>query len=211
MVILNIPSSESINWRPSLCAEDKQQSFVSSLYSFAQRMQYIICEITYSLQNSMSLYDWDTLRGGNCQKWRDSFSWLQVKKQSLVNYIFVVHVNWKFTNLSPGPARYLAPGIRTGSSSLSSVSWRAESLVNVSSRAGGPGASVCDWGSGLLVLCLEAPVVLFWSEAPGSLPFSDKVDSSATPQGLSRLKSFLSPEPESSDSEVNLSDCAVRK
>lgn len=80
LVILNIPSSESINCRPSLCAEDKQQFFVSSLYSFAQRMQYVICEITYSLQNSMSLYDWDTLRGSNCQKWRDSFTWLQAKK-----------------------------------------------------------------------------------------------------------------------------------
>lgn len=65
MAILHIPSSESVNWRPSLCAEDKQQFFVSS--SFAQRMQYVLCEITYSLQNSMSLYAWDTLIGSNCQ------------------------------------------------------------------------------------------------------------------------------------------------
>lgn len=47
------------------------------------------------------------------------------------------------SNLCPGPPRYLAPGIRTGSSSLSSVSWRAEVLVEQSSGVASPEDSGC--------------------------------------------------------------------
>lgn len=132
-------------------------------------------------------------------------------EESLWVTFLTVRGNQKFTHLSPGPARYLAPGIRTGSSSLSSVSCRAESLAAVSSRGAGPTAPAGGWGSGLAVPGAAARSVPVWPEVPASLSFPDKEDSSGTSQGLSRLKSFRSPGLESDGSDVNLSDGAVRE
>lgn len=76
LVILNIPFSWSVNWGPSLSAEDTEQWDI--LFSTVCSKN-VIHEIIYNLENSMSLYDWDTLRGKSCQKWRNSFMWLQTK------------------------------------------------------------------------------------------------------------------------------------
>lgn len=96
------------------------------------------------------------------------------------------------SNLCPGPPRYLAPGIRTGSSSLSSVSWRAEVLVEQSSGVASPEDSGCGWGSSFALSKLAVDSALCWLEISWFALFSLEASSSAVLETVSTLESFSS-------------------
>lgn len=92
LVVLHIAFSWPVNWGASLRpGHTEQQDFIPLLSTLCSKN--VIRKIIYSLKNSVSVYAWDTLRGRNCKKWRDSFMWLQTKPCELYFLEFILMKN----------------------------------------------------------------------------------------------------------------------